>query len=541
MFKATLTLLLCVCLGVLFISYHDPKNLDAFRSSFLTMSLTIATFYVSFAIGSLNSSAYRTFYRAFPNNFLVACILFLLLAFVPLGVLVIMPIYFVKTSLIALPLLVGTGVCLLEIARYETDALTLLERMCSKRTIKNYLESLIPQIDAKIEETKALELSSPRDRPQHELAWYLPVPIKKDEPLSFLSTLGLLTIQRGDLPVLARVVARALEVCDLSDHLEVSSANRNDYAIKSYLKGRAFEVLERMVAALQREKGNVNLDRIVLDRLTDVVIAKTKAHKQTQDSTLALLCIMQTLGEHAYECGSQHEIRIPIIVSRQIVQKGLDNPPTVLKGQQVSERIEHFSFYLPHLTSPIMSIGNYAIKKRDSALLYLCFEAFGFLGCSSVKHEQIETTTTCLRALSQLGREAKAANLECHWDQCAVKPEDHAAERIDRIASWLFKIPTERRNHWTDLVNAAYSRLSGRKTTITITDNNGRPSVRKITSQVEHIESYNLHAGCRSVNYSDFSFLKDLELHGGTGIIWQGPLMPMYEDESACETKEPPP
>jgi hypothetical protein len=40
-----------------------------------------------------------------------------------------------------------------------------------------------------------------------------------------------------------------------------------------------------------------------------------------------------------------------------------------------------------------------------------------------------------------------------------------------------------------------------------------------------------MHAGCRDVDYSDFAFLKDLELHGGKGVFMEGPLMPLFPAE----------
>ena len=531
--KVLLILLLCLSLGAFFIYYHNPTVLDGFRSSFITLSLAVATFYVSFAIGSLNSSAYRPFHRTMPPRFLGACVLFLLVAFLPLLVLVVLPDYYVRASLFVLPLLVGAGVCLLELARHETDALTLLDRLCSVRKTEGYLKSLVPEIAAKIAETKALELTNPRDCPTHEFNWHLPVPTLQDEPLNFLTTLGLLVIQRGDVHAFSRVVARTLEVLNFVEGLEFEKECKDEYRIRQELHGRVFDVLQRMIYALRREKDNVSLVRTAIDRLTEVVIAKTKVQKQTQSVTFSAISLMETLGKHAYECGSHSEIRVPIIVSRQIVQNGLDNPPTVPQGQKVPDQISHFGFYLPQLAAPLKHIGSYAIDKRDSALLYLCFEAFGFLGCSSVKHEKIMTTTACLRALSQLGREAKAANLECHWDKCAIKPEDHAAERIKWIASWLYPMAPEKRERWLELINVAYSRLCGKESTTTVaTGKEGCEPVNIEVSEKDHVEEFYLQAGYRIVNYSDFTFLKDLELHGGTGIIWQGPPMRLVAVEA---------
>jgi hypothetical protein len=36
-----------------------------------------------------------------------------------------------------------------------------------------------------------------------------------------------------------------------------------------------------------------------------------------------------------------------------------------------------------------------------------------------------------------------------------------------------------------------------------------------------------MRAGGRVVDYSDFDFIKDLELHGGKGVMMEGPLVPI--------------
>lgn len=533
MLKGILILLLSLSLGAFFTFYHNPTVLDTFRPSFLTLSLAVATFYVSFAIGSLNSSAYRSFHRSTPSRFLGACVLFLLFAFLPLVFLVTLPDYYIQVSLFVLPLLVGAGACLLEVARHETDVLTLLDRLCSVRKTTKYLKSLIPEIGNKITETKALEMTKPNDCPIHEIDWHLPVPPQENQPLIFLTNLALLVIQRGDVYAFSRIVARSLEILDAVETLELGKGCKDAYFIREELNRHVFDVLQRIVLALQREKDNMSLVRTAIDRLTELVIAKAKAQNQTQNIAFTAIRLMHTLGRHAYECGSQSEIRNIIIVSRQIIQKGLDNPPAVLQGQKTPDRISHFSYYLPQLAVSLKNIGTYAINKRDSALLYLCFESFGFLGCSSVKNEQFETTKMCLRALSQLGREAKAADLECHWDKCAVKPEDHAGERIMWIATWLVPMASEKRDLWVNLINTAYSRLYGKKTTVKIvTNKKGIEPMDIKVSEEDYVEEYFLQAGHRSVNYSDFTFLKDLELYCGTGIIWQGPTVSLSSIES---------
>jgi len=534
--KWILLLLLCGALGALLVYHHETATLEPFRASFLTVTFAVATFSVMFSMGAFNSSAYRQFHQGFPPRLLWACVGLLFVALLPLTVLVLWPTQFVPACLVLLPMLAAAGAALLEIGRRETDPLTLLDRLCSVKAMERHLHSLVPMIDAKIAETKALELSKVEDRPTHEFNWHLPVPTQRNDPLTYLATLGLLSIQHGDLHAFARVVNRSLEVLEFAEAFRPEKTTAGDYQVRTELRSHVFDALQRMILALQRDKGTVTLARSAIDTLAEFVVAMTKSQKQTQDLTFSALYLMETLSRHCYENGSQAEVRVPLIVARQIVQKGMDDPPKVEEGKEPSIEVAMFHHQLPQLTNAIKRLGSYAIEKADSEFLYRCFDAFGWLGCSAVKQEDMGVATACLRALSQLGREVRAKDLECFWDRCPVRPEDHAAERIDYMATWVSQLPAGRQQHWTELLECAYSRLSGRETTVKFGKGpDGKIAIAKQVSEKKHVESYVMQAGARDVDYSDFTFLKDLELHGGKGILMQGPSVPLFPSNSQQE------
>jgi hypothetical protein len=272
---------------------------------------------------------------------------------------------------------------------------------------------------------------------------------------------------------------------------------------------------------------------VAIDALAESVIAKAITQKQTKDFTFSALHLIETLSRHCYESGSTSDIRVPIIVARQIVQKGVDNPPHTPEGQDSDMEVFEFHHGLPQLTNCIKRLGSYAIEKGDSEFLYRCFDAFAWLGCSAVKQQDSGVATACLRALSQLGREVRAKGLECFWSRCPVRPEAHAAERIDWIASWVAKIPEDQREHWIGICDCAYSRLRGRETSIKFEiGSDGKVSIEREFSEKKHTEGYIMQAGSRDVDYSDFTFLKDLEMRGGKGILMQGPSVPIFPSDS---------
>jgi len=493
------------------------------------MSFGIATFYVSFSIGSFNSSAYRSFHSVFPPRLLVGCIFLVVLSFIPLVVLVVIPDVYLKTCLVLLPVLAISGVGLLDIARIETTPANLLQRLCSVRKAKQYLRSLAPLVEEKVKETNALNLTKAEDRPTHEFGWHLFVPLQQADLLQDLASLGLLAIRLDDHYVFNGVMRRGLEILNLTKTIQLNEKSQNTYLVRKELFERTEDVLKRIVTTLQSKKAAASLMRVAIDVFAEEAVAKTKKREQTQDIVFSILHLMSSLGKSCYTIGSKSDIRIPLIVSRQLVQKGVDDPLLIEneKNKHSTKGLE-FQHALPQLSDVIKEIGSFAVKNNDSNLLYRCFNAFSWLGCAAIKSENFLVTTACLRGLSQLGRLARAKNLECFWDKCAVKPEDHAAEHIEWISTWTARMLEDKRNRWVELIEVAYSRLYGKKTSISIESREEQPFIQRNISDEHYTESYYLQAGSRNVDYSDFTFLKDLELRGKMeGGYFQGPIIPL--------------
>jgi hypothetical protein len=224
---------------------------------------------------------------------------------------------------------------------------------------------------------------------------------------------------------------------------------------------------------------------------------------------------MKTLATHCYESGSRRELNVQIIVARQIAQKGVDDPPPIIAGQEPTGEEALFNHGLVSITSVIKAVGSYAITQSDSELLYRCFEAFGWLGCSAVKLDNELVGTACLRSLSQLGREVRAKGLECFGGHCPLRPADHVREHIEYITSWIASLPEERQNTWAGVVEVAHSRLSGKQTKLVFsTTADGRKNINWEATGENHVEGFSMQSADRDIDYSDFTFLKDLVLHG---------------------------
>jgi len=223
---------------------------------------------------------------------------------------------------------------------------------------------------------------------------------------------------------------------------------------------------------------------------------------------------MSSIAIHALEGGNRSLILAPIVVARQITQKGVDEPPTTDKpiGEKPIEELM-FRHQLPQLTNVIKTIGHKAIEQKDTDILYRCLDAFGWLGCSAIKTDNQEVGKVCLRALCQLGRESRAAKLECFYSKCALEPWQHAEQRIGWILTWLPKLAEEVQKNWMRSIVEAYSRLHGFDVTIKIEQRNDKPFFGIEISKTPHTCGYSDLDGNRTVDYSGVNFLKDLELY----------------------------
>jgi len=529
---------MAAAVGGVFSYYYDGSSLDGFRPHLLTVIFTVSTFSVMLSMGGFNASAYRQFHPNIPSRLLIACLLVLAITLVPLAVLVFHPAVFVQACLVVLPVLLLAGAFLLGVGRQETDPAVLLDRLCSSREIERHLLLAAPQIAAKIAETKELALSKSGERPTHEFSWHLALPPIPNDPLTHLATLGLLSMQYGDLISFRDVMERFLDAQEVANSVQLPNDN-DKYDIRKELRKMVFNAHQRVTLALQRDKGTIVFARVAIDALAEFIVMKTKTHQQTTDISFSALYLMETLAKHCYESGSANELRVPIIVGRQIVQKGLDDPPLKVAGRERSDDEMNFQHNLPQLSNVIKRVGNYAISQGDAELLYRCFDAFIWLGCSAVRHRNMGVATACLRGLSQLGREVRVKELECFWSRCPLRPEDHAEKGIEDIITWLSQMTDKQRPYWVELAEAALSRFYGKETEIAFEcQPDGELGLRISKSKKDYVEKFIMNDGSREANYADFTFLKDLELHGGKGTLMQGPVVPLFPSKKAEKEAE---
>jgi hypothetical protein len=190
-----------------------------------------------------------------------------------------------------------------------------------------------------------------------------------------------------------------------------------------------------------------------------------------------------------------------LIAARQACQLGV---------QRIGERMDVYR--LANYADAVQHLGETAIDAEDPGTLWKCLETLGWIGCAAVRADSTELTSRAAGALVQLGRLARHAQLECHWDRCALTPYQHALERLEWLLSWVPK--TENPERWLYTFDKEVSRLTGQHYTCEyLAGADGeRPTVTYALDEEPWIEGYSADGASRRLDYSDHTMLKQQTL-----------------------------
>lgn len=185
---------------------------------------------------------------------------------------------------------------------------------------------------------------------------------------------------------------------------------------------------------------------------------------------------------------------------RQVNELALREQPEVM--------LEH---RLAGYTSRVIGLGETAIELSDSEALYRCLETLAWIGCSAVRYDGTETGRRTAEALVQLGRRARAEDIDCFWDRCARTPYDHTVEHLSWMVSWIPRSVNGRAR--LGVLGRAASRLQGVKMTLDLDDSTDPPTVTVAKSPSPHKESVEDHGVRRTYDYSDDTMVDEFQLH----------------------------
>lgn len=227
---------------------------------------------------------------------------------------------------------------------------------------------------------------------------------------------------------------------------------------------------------------------------------RRKAAKGEQDDKLcsSVLWLMIEPAGKLLRAGNSRVPLIALIASREVAQKGLDfrPPPKDIM----------FDHCLSGYVDAIQQLGSHAVDAKDSDFLFRCMEALSWLGCAGVKTNIFLVGRACMRSLAQLGRESRAAKLQCFWIRCPLEPAEHAWERIEWIASWVPNCEPEKRIPWLTALGDAFSVLSGVQ--CNVSEQKDGPLLIEKTSKPYRITMHG-HGGTGTIDFSDPTVIKE--------------------------------
>ncbi|MEJ2901674.1 hypothetical protein WAE58_04535 [Pedobacter panaciterrae] len=483
--------------------WADLPFLDRYTTSFITISLTIATFSITFSFLQYQFSPYKALLRSISVNHQSWCYALILIALIPIATLFIDKRYLVQASMFCIPILAYGVVMLPLISSEETNPKLLLERAMKLSRIQRFLKTYQTQEKREQDKQETLSFSITGEMPMHDYSTkYHSAPIWND-PFSLINSIIELALKNSDSVTYEQTIDqyfRLTNLCLENQRVDYKSGFR--FSVNKLISDN-FEIIASTVVSNTK---SLPLQSLLIYKTGDFLKGKALSNQQTSapfDDIAASL-----VGYVKIQLSQNRDAAIYITsLFRQLAQKGIYNPPE--EGAQPSM----FNAHLIAYPNYIKTLGQHAIKEKNSDYLFRCLEELGYLGCTAVKNNHYQVIIECLQGIVQLGREARAGHLKCFWRHCALEAVDHAEERLHWMLSWLPRLPEQDRDLLARSFSTAFSRIHGSTHEISFQPTDDTPAIVFNNTKEPHIESYSQERYYRKVDYSDVSEIKEFKLY----------------------------
>lgn len=519
-----IALSVCLALGS---RTTNPAGLEA---ALIGANLTVAVLAINFSSLAYQASEYRQFQRGLSPNLLTGFLVVLLWSLTPVTVLVFSRSLFGIFGLAALPITALLSVLLVAWTKYEASPYSLIRQLSNTRRWREAIRAYARKIENKKQALRGLKLSEPGNMPSHEWDWVTLPTVSENDPFTILGSIGCTAAKSGNASAVGQAsesLLRALDVC----YSEIQAGRER---LPTQTASLIESQLERLAITAENVDSTGSLSGCFLGACADYLANKTKDPLPLASPCRFVITTMVASGQRWLDRHKPATAKPALVLVSQLCRKGVERQAAI--DNDKSEPDPESLFWndnVGHLAAMLKPLGSAAIKAGESEYLYRVFDALGWLGCAAIKNDNWIVTTECIQALAQLGREARAGGLECHWESCAVQPCDHAGERIGWIATWIPKRTEEMKSRWLELCSQGFSRLNGKVTTATKGD---RSDIRFAVSDEPYKERFFSDAGSRELDYSNWQMLKDFALHGHSkGIVVKSSPIPI-KTESEDET-----
>lgn len=481
----------------------NSGELEQFISSFISISLTIATFSISFSFLQYQFSPYKTLLKATSKRQLTYSYLTVLLALLPLFTLFFDKQLVPTVSLFVIPILAYMLIFLLILSNEESNPKFLLKRKIQDKAISGFLKMYEKRAEEQITHLKNLEFSKVDETPMHDFgeSKYQTV-LTKNNPFDFINEVVEISVQNADIDKFESTIEGYLTLVDKVINHKIT--NKSDFKFKiQKLVNNSFE---KLAVSISEHPNNKNLQNRFLEKVSIYIKEKALDNEQTKEVYLNIIATLTDFSKKILEVGNRDGALFIVSLNRQLAHKGIYDPPK-------DEENRFFELHLPSFPSQIKVIGQKAVELKNSDFLYRCLEELGYLGCSAIKSNHYQVGIECLQSLVQLGREARANNVKCFWRHCMLETIDHADERIWWMLSWVTHLDEKSQKQWVETFQTAYSRLRGFKREIEVAEENGKKGFRFKDTDEPYKESFSKDKYYRTVDYSDFNEIKEFKLY----------------------------
>ncbi|SHM81110.1 ABC transporter permease [Mucilaginibacter sp. OK098] len=489
-----------LAIGILIYFLFKPVELENFNSSFISISLTIATFSISFSFLQYTFSPYKSLLRSISTRQLIFTYATLIVALAPIGGLVINKSLVPQISLFTIPLLAYNILLLWTVAYEECNPVFLLNRAKRPKKLLSFLQRFKDDINQQLITQESFNFSKGDETPSHDWGDKYSVTVPGD-PFHLANMIAEHALKNGDVLMYVEVVRSYGTIIDAM--LANPMVKEMDFRFKiERLVGYSFRNLVKLSGKLSDNP--VHRNELILS-ISNYLREKALLYLQTRNPFENIAGILTDFAE---ELVSKDRDAVILVLSlhRQLCQKGIYDPPP-------EQGHEFFKLHLPVYPMYIKRIGQAAIRDGSSEMMYRCLEELGYLGCSAVKNYQFQVIIETLQSIVQLGRESRAAGLVCFDQRCTLDPPAHAKERLWWMLSWIHHLSDDKVQLIHRSFETAYSRLSGFKTTIVMSREGDQPVFDINESKEPHVEGYisGNHPG--KIDYSDPKQIKEYKLY----------------------------
>lgn len=495
----------CAALGVAAAVWAPPTALLPYRTVLLGSGVAVALLAVGFSFVVIGLAPYRSIAADVPVRQRRAAAATLLIALLPLAALLRSPLASARAGAAGLGLLLGAALLLLHAAAQHASPAQLIRSRVSAAALEEFLGRLAVRVEDELGEVDPREAAASRESPlsMHDVPLRVAARPRVDDPFEFLVQLCVAAMACSDTQTYRLAVDRALGAATaVSENKVGPGSGRGRHEVHAALRRHALAAVSRIEhATTASSASDVFAEHFVhagLDRLRRA--ARDRA--QTRELPLQVAALVSGTARVLLRRGARNAPLAALLTARRVTEQGIaDLPPSSLENM-------HLDAY-PDL---IKGLGQQAVAAQDTAFLYRCVEALAWIAGTAIEGRSDRAALSAIQGLVQLGREARAAGLECFDPGCSLTPIEHVEERLDWVLGWATDVDEPARHEWLQTLGNAASRLGGRRVVLDLDESGSDPAIRVYRSGQAHTESFERNGQTRTVDYSDQGFTKDLRL-----------------------------